>query len=487
MNSLKLNSYLDLPPLAGVCAFEEATRVGYGVEENVALLKRYHFALKRVWKILISRINNTPIYELKMGFSYHAHILAENISEFRKRVGEMREPPLGLDESPDAALEIFFDEIRAAESYIETMIGVYEIALPSLEAAAKRHLSETNPLVDQPTMRLLGHLLADLERFIQWGRASVEKLVETLKNPAAAEKWRMDFSHYLAAAGGIDGKSEPTDLPARTRSLNAFECDLAPRRDERFSDPFNMGVHAEKFIYDESYPVKVRDLMLLFKRIREIDVPEAIAGIIMRTPGKPWEYYRDMSRQLWDEARHALMGEVGFTRLGLDWTQTLPRHTFGWELNTLLSATEAHAILFTIEQNLMPKTGKKFEWELAKEAGDDLTATFQDYDWADEVLHARIGRDWFAPEYKGTAAAKKVGDAAFEKLNAMRPDYKALGWTEHENWWPEFYKNACEVLGWKYDERVAAYNLSELGSVDAERGIKPMPLTDLIKAGGLSA
>jgi len=26
----------------------------------------------------------------------------------------------------------------------------------------------------------------------------------------------------------------------------------------------------------------------------------------------------DMTRQLWDEARHAMMGEVGFANLGID-------------------------------------------------------------------------------------------------------------------------------------------------------------------------
>ncbi|MGH8017401.1 MAG: hypothetical protein ACREIA_03790, partial [Opitutaceae bacterium] len=39
------------------------------------------------------------------------------------------------------------------------------------------------------------------------------------------------------------------------------------------------------------------------------------------TPGKPWEYHVDMTRQLWDEARHAMMGEVGFLRAGIDWAK----------------------------------------------------------------------------------------------------------------------------------------------------------------------
>ena len=45
-----------------------------------------------------------------MAFSYHVHLLAENISRLRLRVAEMREPPLGLDAVPELAYALFFDE-----------------------------------------------------------------------------------------------------------------------------------------------------------------------------------------------------------------------------------------------------------------------------------------------------------------------------------------------------------------------------------------
>ena len=49
----------------------------------------------------------------------------------RKRVGEMREPPLGLEEVPEADLEVFFDEILAAPTTEELVLGLYEKALPA--------------------------------------------------------------------------------------------------------------------------------------------------------------------------------------------------------------------------------------------------------------------------------------------------------------------------------------------------------------------
>ncbi len=110
-------------------------------------------------------------------------------------------------------------------------------------------------------------------------------------------------------------------------------------------------------------PALAKTLMMYYKRLRELDVPEMMASIIQQTKGKPWVYYRQMTRQLWDEARHAMMGEVGFARLGIDWPRLVPiNFTWSLGLNTQLEPWERHAVLFFIEQGLMPKTGKRYEW-----------------------------------------------------------------------------------------------------------------------------
>src|SRR2546423_15548164 len=119
-------SYRQLPPLAGVCSMADAMKPGLSIEECVRRLKRYHYAFKRLHQIFTARITAEPIYELKMAFSLHAHICAEHVSALRVRVSEMREPPLGLDVIPHAALEIFFDEILAASTTEELLLGIYE-------------------------------------------------------------------------------------------------------------------------------------------------------------------------------------------------------------------------------------------------------------------------------------------------------------------------------------------------------------------------
>src|SRR6266853_2972882 len=118
-------TYRNLPPLAGLCAMDQAMKPGLSVEECVRRLKRFHYAFKRLHQIFIARITAEPIYELKMGFSLHAHLCAEHVSALRKRVGEMREPPLGLEAVPDPDLEIFFDEILGAPTTEELVLGIY--------------------------------------------------------------------------------------------------------------------------------------------------------------------------------------------------------------------------------------------------------------------------------------------------------------------------------------------------------------------------
>jgi hypothetical protein len=241
-------------------------------------------------------------------------------------------------------------------------------------------------------------------------------------------------------------------------SKTPYQYDPVPKRDERFTDPWNQGVNAESFLYSETFPARAKALMMLYKRLREIDVPEMMASIIAQTRGKPWGYYRDMSRQLWDEARHAMMGEVGFVALGVDWTKAKITFNWSYRLNTECTPTERHGVLYFIEQGLMPKTGKRYEFETGQQSGLPLIATIQDFDWADEVLHSQIGRQWYVPEFGTLQKALEFGDQAWSKVLSNWATVKAQGLTNHENWWPAVYTQACAAEGVAPDPVVLAFD-----------------------------
>ena len=449
-------SYRNLPSLAGLCSLEQAMAPGLSIEACVARLKRYHYAFKRLHQIFNARIAAEPIYELKMGLSLHAHLCAEHVTALRQRVGEMREPPLGLDMVPDASLEIFFDELLHAPTTEELIEGVYGKAIPALWQALENHLAQTNRLADAPSVRLCRFALLELEDMLAYGKKCRSALVkiETMKS------WLGLLDDCLTAAGGLDGADELSEKKiARKYSAQPNPISFAPKRDERFPDPYNMGVNAEVFLYDETMPPDAKVLMMFYKRLREIDVPEMMASIIGETPGKPWNYYRDMTRQLWDEARHAMMGEVGFANVGVDWPKNvMVNFTWSLGLNTQLTPMERHGVLYFIEQGLMPKNGKRYEWEVGLKSHNKLSGLFQDYDWADEVLHARIGRDWYLKEFKNASEGVEYGDKSWSKVLMGWKEWRDQGLTTHRNWWPDCYGDACKNQNIPPDAKVLAYN-----------------------------
>ena len=450
-------TYRGLPELAGLCTIEQALAQGLSVDECADRLKRLHYAFKRLQHLLTARITAEPIYELKSAFSLHAHLCAEHVGAIRKRVGEMREPPLGLEVVPDENLEIFFDEILTSSSTEALVAGVYDVALPAIRVGLQSHIADTHLLADAPSVRVCRFALLEVDDMLAFGEQATTCLV-TERIRQDLEPWLNLLKRALAAAGGIDGAKTPSgEIVERQYSVSEYEYDRIPRRDERFIDSYNAGVNPEAFLYDESMPARAKTVMMYYKRLREIDVPEMMASILTETLDKPWDYYQELTRQLWDEARHALLGEVGFASLGIDWRQIPINFTWSLNLNSQLEPWQRHAVLFFIEQGLMPKTGKRYEYEVGIESGESLSRLMQDYDWADEVLHAAIGRRWYVSAFDGLDEAMHYGDKCWSQVLSDWQKYRDEGLTEHRNWWPEIYRQACEHWGITPDERALAF------------------------------
>lgn len=442
-------TYQSIPALAGLCSMDRAIQADWTLEESVDRLKRLHYSIKRTHEVLLAKITCEPIYELKTAYSHHAYLCAEHVNSIRDRISEMREPPLGLDKLPHPALVTFFDELEGVPDTADFLVGVYEIALPAIKVACSRLMNDAHPLADAPTVRVAKLIDFELGDVLDFGQQAIDCIKQQEQSERLSD-WSQHLSLFLRLAAGLDGTEETADLdePAKRYPKEEPRRDYEPRRDERFIDPYNAGVNPEAFLYDDRYSAQDKTLMMYYKRLREIDVPEMMASILIDLrDDEAWGFHMEMSRQLWDEARHAMMGEVGFASLGIDWTEIPINFTWSRNLNLQLNARERHGVLFFIEQGLMPRTGKRYEWEVANESGDPLSALFQDFDWADEVLHAQIGRRWYVPRYNDLREALSYGDRCWSKVLSYWRDDLINGRTQHRNWWPDLYKKACRIWG----------------------------------------
>jgi hypothetical protein len=398
--------YDSIPELAGLATYARAACIGWSVDDNVRRLLRLHWMERRLMRLMIARLTAEPVWEVKCALALHQWQSALRIDDLRARVAEMRNPTPRLDASPDGGADIdaLFDRLHAACGTQALVTGIYREALPRLAREYDDHLRGCNPLVDHPTARIIRAALPDLEAAIDWGRRAL----------MAIER----------------------QAPDATAPLDPFH----PQRDERFSGRYNFEF-APHVVYNmPGVSAEERNLALLCKRTLEMDVPEMMASFMTERANESWEFYRDYSRQLWDEARHAMMGSVALEARGVDWKREIPLNvSFALRLNLHATPEERQMMLFAIEQSLMPgETGKRFEYDTAVEARDALSAHFHDYDWADEVLHAQIGRRALKRDGVTPNDARDRAVAIHDKTWAALEGYRHLD--AQRDWWPAFVR-----------------------------------------------
>lgn len=431
------------PALAGLCSHAEGAEPGLPVDVTVERMRRYVYLKSQSLFLFAAHFNALPEWEVKSAISLHLWQDAEHSSWFRTRITEMRTPPHHLDKVPDPALAAFFDELRKAKNSLEFLVGVYGVLKPALVRAYREHLEQAHPIADQPTRRLLGFALLEEEQQLAWGRSAIEAVTRRLglsAADAALVAWKNHLVGYLAAAGGVHGEAaRPTasSLPAARPGKPATS--LVPARDARFPHVWR----SRGVVPLPSRPVHERLWWMMNVRLNEMHVSELIATVIADWKDQPWPFYHDLARHLWDETRHCLLGEVAFASQGIDFTQ-IPTHIgFAEYPNRELPPPERYAFLWGIEQGLMTKSGKQAEVALAKAGGDERATVFQDFDWADEVLHAAIGRRWLEPHFKTREAMLGVYDRIRPAYDQMKDeDLKLPG----RDWWPAFYDRHLKHL-----------------------------------------
>ena len=133
-----------------------------------------------------------------------------------------------------------------------------------------------------------------------------------------------------------------------------------------------------------------------------------------------------------------MMGEVAFETRGVDWQSVPHEIAFAAYPNTTLEPRERYALLYHAEQAVMGRKpgGKPSQHAAAAASGDALTTLFQDYDWADEVLHVHLGRRVLARAYDSADERDEAGGRIWDEYERILAQDQAL---DRSDWWSEFY------------------------------------------------
>jgi len=409
-----------IPPYTGIA---EPERIGRAVEECANRIGRFGFFSQQLMRVQAAKMSSIENWEFKAMIGRQLWECAVHWGWWRERLRELRGHEHLINRHADDKLGDFFNEILWSRSDAEFAVALYSVALPAYHAALKRYIEQTNPLVDQPTVRLIQHTLLDLDAHIEFGQQSLKAWAKE----SQSSEWRAHVQAYLDASGGVDGMAatSPSYKLPPTRSEGEWRMPQAFARDARFQTTIpKINPYEEGDVTDALHSK-------MWVRSQEMTAAELCASVLYEWDDLPYEGTLDLARHCWDEVRHSLFGQAALESEGIP-LESLPNWV-GYAGHTMPFAPQqrySHLAIATEANAMGYPGGKRGEWEWCRDkAQHPLMTTYQDFDWADEVNHVGFGREWLV-QYFLNGDRNKAQAMADETIRERIAFYQA---NEHRN------------------------------------------------------
>jgi hypothetical protein len=133
------------------------------VRDRADIVGTYRAVAVTLMETLARWVPTTPELEVKTLFGRHIWDLAQHADALGRRAPDLR-APLHHSLRPVASYQAALDELAAISDTAARLSGFYDAILPDLAARYRRYLDATDPLLDEPTVRILERVLRDYER-----------------------------------------------------------------------------------------------------------------------------------------------------------------------------------------------------------------------------------------------------------------------------------------------------------------------------------
>jgi hypothetical protein len=173
------------------------------VDASVARIRKYRWVEERLMRILGGWIALTPELPVKLLFGRHVWDCAQHADLWGRRLPELRatahqaEPP----SEGFAHLVDLIDGLQERHESIARVVAVYRVLKPHLIAAYAAHLSETNPVYEPPTRRIIVRCLDEERRHVAAGAVVLDRLAGPARS--RAEEWERRLLDELARVDGL--------------------------------------------------------------------------------------------------------------------------------------------------------------------------------------------------------------------------------------------------------------------------------------------
>jgi hypothetical protein len=137
--------------------------MGISVRERADVIGTYRHVAVYLMETLARWVPLTPELEVKTLLGRHIWDFAQHADALGRRAPDLR-AALHFDLPPTDAYRRVLEHLAAARDTGQRVAGFYDALIVDLEARSRDYLSRTDPLLDEPTVRILERILHDYTR-----------------------------------------------------------------------------------------------------------------------------------------------------------------------------------------------------------------------------------------------------------------------------------------------------------------------------------
>lgn len=349
--------------------------------------------------------------------THHLWEWAQHVDKARNRLKEL--PGVKIDTPLDPHLVEILEETLFAKDESPYLEALYTAIIPVVIKEYEEFLKATNELPDRPSTTLVVGIVQELKKQIDEGLAFLTEAY--VYNENKKSEWSIHIENLLNHSNGIS-KEADINVIKQKRWFN----------NQKYTTPeIAKRVEGTHFTYD--FPIEnfngyfenidTERVALAVWLFNEMDAAEYIPTILYEIKDMPWEFYYDVSRHTWDEARHSEFGYQLLKQMDFD-PNDFEVNASTYMTTMKLAPHERYAAVTYIYEPGSFQVKPNYLERLSNEiSSEDWVAELLRFDLADETNHVRYGKKWVGKLIEHYKDERDVHDFVVnvgEKLNKVR-------------------------------------------------------------------
>ena len=383
-------------------------------EEVIDRLRRYRFVKNQILEIIGGWVLSTPEVKIKIQYGRQLYSDASHSDMLKQRLYHLGARTDDRQITYPAQKFIsYLEDIWRNATRTSVRLYTIDVLLRSLLVdMIRQQLEQTSIPEDKGTEEILRKIMSDDYARISWANSAIVELAE--QGEILDDSVKQQLKEKLNQGGGFM-ESENPGVPFR-KEFAYSRMPIRPGDWKIIEDPNDYAEKANTFDNVEGKRRLLHDLM-----DGELCSIERLGKMLAEFSELPWEMKLQLSKQAWDESRHA---EAQIRRLKEFGGKVgdYPVNYWGWEVDVnRMDPLERLAISnMTFESEACKHMNN---WiETARATGDEESARLIEFILMDEVTHVQIGKRWVEELTKGEPEHyKKVMAYPESVLQTIRP------------------------------------------------------------------